>query len=34
MAYSTEMTGIVLSILIPVAIVLYLLWDDEDKWKF
>lgn len=34
MAYTIEMTGTVLAIAVPVLVVLYLLWSDEDKWKF
>ena len=34
MAYTTEATTILLGIVVPIAVVLYLLWDDEDKWKF
>ncbi len=32
--YSTEMTELFLLIVVPLLVVGYLLWGDEDKWKF
>lgn len=32
--YSTEMTELFLWVVVPLLVIGYLLWDEEDKWKF
>jgi len=34
MEYSTGMTAHVLVWAVPVLVIAYILWSDEDKWKF
>lgn len=32
--YTTETTALALMWVVPILVIAYVLWSDEDKWKF
>jgi len=32
--YTTETTALALMWAVPILVIAYILWGDEDKWKF